>query len=95
MGIERLLVQAQHSSNGVGSMGSRSGKIRSSAIIRGVTIGENICSIGQDARKRVPGSVGADQKQASSLIEMAEEGTGRFAHVFVPLGQPSPWIVRQ
>jgi hypothetical protein len=24
----------------------------------------------------VPGSVGADQKQASSLIEMAEEGTG-------------------
>jgi hypothetical protein len=53
-------------------MGSRSGKIRSSAIIRGITIGEDICSIGQDARKRVPGSVGADQKQASSLIEMAE-----------------------
>ncbi len=26
---------------------------------------------------------------------MAEEGARRFAHVFVPLGEPCSWIVRQ
>jgi hypothetical protein len=78
-----------------GGVEGLAGKIRSSAIVRGIAVGEDSCSIRENARIRVPGIVGADHEQASGLIEMAEEGTGRFAHVFVPLGKPSPWIVQQ
>ncbi len=51
-------------------------------------LGQGYCitTVSTPGNEAVPGSVGADHEKAFSLIEMAEEGTGRFAHVFVPLG---------
>jgi hypothetical protein len=67
-------------------VGGRSGKIRSSAIVRGVAGGEDGGSIRENARMRCPRIVLADHEKTTSLIEMVEEGARRFAHVFVPLG---------
>ena len=81
-----MLIHAKHGSRGVVRVGGWSDKIRPRAIVRGVAVCEDICCIRDDARMRIPCVVIADHEKASSLIEMAEEGTGRFAHVFVPLG---------